>query len=92
MNGSWTSPHSGAVYPAGWRVRIPHEGLDLRVIPAVADQELDTRGSTGVVYWEGSVTVAGERRGRPVGGVGYVELTGYDGRVPLGAGSDPEAP
>ena len=45
--------------------------------PTVLDQELDTRGSTGVVYWEGSSTIAGTRDGAPIGGRGYVELTGY---------------
>jgi predicted secreted hydrolase len=29
------------------------------------------------VYWEGAVSVAGTSRGRPLGGRGYVELTGY---------------
>jgi predicted secreted hydrolase len=38
------------------------------------DQELDSRLSTGSVYWEGAVTV--NRNGRRVGR-GYLELTGY---------------
>ena len=41
------------------------------------DQELDTGRTTGSIYWEGEVTVSGSRAGRPVGGDGYVELTGY---------------
>ena len=45
--------------------------------PTVADQELDTRGTTGVVYWEGSQRVTATRAGAPLGGEGYVELTGY---------------
>ena len=48
---------SGAVYPHGWRVRIPSLDVDLSVTPAVDDQELSTRASGGVVYWEGSVRV-----------------------------------
>lgn len=68
---SWKSPSSGAVYPASWRVRIPSEGLDLRVEPWLPDQEL--RGSFR--YWEGAVRVRSED-GR-VRGNGYVELTGY---------------
>jgi hypothetical protein len=43
----------------------------------VQDQELDTRATTGVVYWEGSQRVTATRDGRPVGGEAYVELTGY---------------
>jgi len=43
----------------------------------VADQELDTRTTTGVVYWEGSQRVVATRAGERLGGEGYVELTGY---------------
>jgi RND superfamily putative drug exporter len=73
----WTSPTTGAVYPAGWHVTIPSEGLEINLRPTVADQELDTRASTGVVYWEGSQVVEATRNGRPLGGQAYVELTGY---------------
>jgi predicted secreted hydrolase len=80
--GRWKSPHSGAVYPHGWRVRIPSLDVDLSVTPAVDDQELSTRASGGVVYWEGSVRVRGTRAGRAVAGDGYTELTGYGGLAP----------
>ena len=73
----WTSPATGADYPAGWTVTIPGEGLVIDLTPTVAAQELDTRASTGVVYWEGSQVVAARRDGRPLGGKAYVELTGY---------------
>jgi predicted secreted hydrolase len=69
----WTSPRSGAAYPSRWRVRIPSEGLDLTVRPLLPDQELDV----SFRYWEGAVAVEGTRRGAPVRGRGYVELTGY---------------
>jgi len=75
----WRSPGSGALYPSGWRLRVPGEGIDLTVRPTVADQELITSGSTGVTYWEGSARVEGTSGGRPVRGEGYVELTGYAG-------------
>ena len=42
------------------------------------DQELDTRQSTANIYWEGEVLITGTRNGAPIGGEGYVELTGYD--------------
>ncbi|HVC32998.1 MAG TPA: lipocalin family protein, partial [Chloroflexota bacterium] len=45
--------------------------------PVLRDQELDTRASTGQIYWEGEVTIQGQDQGRPVSGQGYVELTGY---------------
>ncbi len=73
----WTSPATGATYPAGWTVSIPGEALEVRLSPTVADQELDTRATTGVVYWEGSQRVEATRDGRPVAGQAYVELTGY---------------
>lgn len=69
----WTSPRSGARYPAGWRLRIPGEELDLFVEPVLADQELDV----SFHYWEGTVRVAGSAHGQPVEGRGYVEMTGY---------------
>jgi len=74
---TWQSPHSKAVYPAGWRMQIRPGLLDLTVIPNLADQEMQTAGSTGVSYWEGSVSIDGKNGGRPVTGQGYVELTGY---------------
>ena len=45
--------------------------------PTLADQELDTTGTTGVVYWEGSQVVSATRGDEVLGGEGYVELTGY---------------
>jgi predicted secreted hydrolase len=75
----WTSPSTGATYPAGWRVALPGEGLEIDLRPTVPQQELDTQATTGVVYWEGSQVVTATRDGRPLGGEGYVELTGYAG-------------
>ncbi len=73
----WRSPHSGALYPARWEIRLSGECLDLDLLPTLADQELDTTATSGVIYWEGEVTVAGSDHGQPVAGLGYVELTGY---------------
>ncbi len=77
----WTSPRTGADYPAGWTIRIPGEDLVIQLEPTVADQELDTRPTTGVVYWEGSQRVRAARgpgrTGEVIEGRGYVELTGY---------------
>jgi len=77
VTGRWVSPATGADYPAGWTVKIPGDGLTIDLLPTVADQELDTRATTGVVYWEGSQVVSATRSGAHVGGEGYVELTGY---------------
>lgn len=72
---SWTSPHTGAVYPAGWQVSIDigaDDPLDLILTPLVADQEL----YEGIAYWEGAVRITGD-----VTGYGYAELTGYAGSM-----------
>ena len=74
---TWTSPHTGAIYPASWRIELPAERLVIELVPTVADQELDTRPTTGVVYWEGSQVVRATLDGAPVDGEAYVELTGY---------------
>jgi predicted secreted hydrolase len=75
----WTSPRTGATYPAAWRVSVPGEDLEIELEPTVADQELDTRATTGVIYWEGSQDVRATRGGVTLGGEAYVELTGYAG-------------
>jgi predicted secreted hydrolase len=72
--GTWQSPHTGAVYPSGWRLTLA-DGEELVVRPLVVDQELYFPGFGGLAYWEGAVSVGGSRTGR-----GYVELTGYAGQ------------
>ncbi|MEX2530679.1 MAG: lipocalin-like domain-containing protein [Gemmatimonadota bacterium] len=71
----WGSPLDGTEYPVAWRMRIPAEELDLRIRAPVVDQEMNL----SVRYWEGAVDVEGERAGEVVGGVGFVEMTGYGG-------------
>ena len=75
--GRWTSPHTGTTYPSGWRATVREPALDLRITPVIPDQELDTRRSTSMIYWEGAQTVVGTSRGQPIAGQGYVELVGY---------------
>jgi predicted secreted hydrolase len=70
---TWTSPNSGAQYPARWTVHIPDADLTLEITPYIADQEMQV----SFVYWEGAVQVFGQVGGAPVSGQGYVELTGY---------------
>ncbi len=69
---TWRSPRTNASYPVQIEIRTG----DIRWLlkPLQDDQELDSRASTGSVYWEGAVTV--ERDGRRAGR-GYLELTGY---------------
>ena len=72
----WRSPRTQAVYPVAMQIATGvATGSELwQVVPMQDDQELDSRRSTGAVYWEGAVTVqrGGVRLGR-----GYLELTGY---------------
>ncbi len=83
----WRSPLTGADYPAGWSIELPGEDLTIALEPTVAGQELDTRATTGVIYWEGSQVVTATRGGIPVGGEAYVELTGYGAADAEGTGS-----
>jgi len=75
----WRSPHSGALYPVAWELRVPSADLQLTVTAALDNQELRTPNSTRITYWEGAVRVAGRRGSQSVRGRGYLELTGYTG-------------
>lgn len=73
----WKSPATGAAYPVQWRFEMPSRGLDLVVRAVFAGQEMDTRSSTGIIYWEGCVDVRGRDANGTVTGHGYLEMTGY---------------
>ncbi len=76
----WTSPHSNTTYPVEWDLSTPVGRFKVRAM--LDDQELDSRRSTGTIYWEGLselLDVSGHRVGR-----GYLEMTGYSGRLALG--------
>ena len=73
----WKSQKSEAVYPSHWRISIPSQRIEVSVKPLVADQELLTEGSTGIIYWEGTVIGTGTSGGKEVSCEGYIEMTGY---------------
>jgi predicted secreted hydrolase len=79
----WKSPKSGAKYPMKWKVTIPSEQIELEILPAFQGQELVTNRSTRVTYWEGAAEVRGTFAMKPVTGEGYVEMTGYAGKLNL---------
>jgi len=79
--GEWVSPHSKGTYPSGWRLKIGSLDLEIAVEPLMTDQELMTRESTQITYWEGAVSVNAKRKGKGIKGKGYVELTGYAGEL-----------
>ncbi len=72
VTASWTNSE-GHRYPAGWRLQIERFQADIRILPVLANQELDTI----VRYWEGATDVQALLAGQNVAGRGYVELTGY---------------
>ncbi|MGB7923598.1 MAG: lipocalin family protein [Pyrinomonadaceae bacterium] len=74
----WQSPRTKANYPSGWRLRVPTFGIDVTVEPVMKDQELDTCGTTMIVYWEGACAVRGRHGNEQTDGRAYVELVGYD--------------
>jgi predicted secreted hydrolase len=79
----WKSAKSGASYPIKWRVTVPAEELALEIVPAFSDQELITNRSTRVIYWEGAAEISGTYRNQPAKGTGYVEMTGYAGKLTI---------
>ncbi len=69
----WQSPVTQARYPVEWIVKTP---ADFYTVRALLDaQELDSRRSTGAIYWEGLSDLF-DSNGRHVGR-GYLEMTGY---------------
>jgi predicted secreted hydrolase len=72
----WRSPRTGAEYPVAWDLEVAGRRLQLQ--PLMDDQELDSRRSTGAVYWEGAVRLL--ENGREIGR-GYLEMTGYAERL-----------
>ncbi len=71
----WTSPRTGGRYPVRQEltVRLPTGPRRLILTPLFPDQELS--GGVLPVYWEGAVRVKGGR--------GYLELTGYAGKLEM---------
>jgi predicted secreted hydrolase len=75
----WQSPASQASYPVEWAVQTPAGRFTVRAL--MDAQELDSRASTGTVYWEGLSELL-DGNGKQLG-LGYLEMTGYSGRLRL---------
>jgi predicted secreted hydrolase len=79
----WRSVASGTSYPVQWSVEISRKPAfnqpgqtDRYTVSAVIDnQELDSRQSTGAIYWEG-LSELFDSNGQLLGR-GYLEMTGY---------------
>jgi predicted secreted hydrolase len=75
----WTSPASQATYPVEWSIATPAGTFGVKAL--LDNQELDSRTSTGAVYWEGLSELL-DARGRRVGR-GYLEMVGYAGALKM---------
>ncbi len=75
----WTSPLTGAKYPIQWLVRTPADYYTVKAV--IPNQELDSRSSTGTVYWEGLSDLF-DSNDKHVGR-GYLEMTGYAGALKI---------
>lgn len=75
----WRSPASQAGYPVEWTVETPSGRFTVRAI--IDNQELDSRASTGAIYWEGLSDLF-DSQGQHIGR-GYLEMTGYAGAIRL---------
>jgi predicted secreted hydrolase len=80
---SWTSPETHATYPISWKIAIPKLRMDLEAHTALAVQELVGKTKLAPSYWEGAIHLAGHREKASLGGLGYLEMTGYDRPVKL---------
>ncbi len=74
---TWSSEASGARYPVEWTIEVPSLSFRAVIRTPLAQQEFT--GTTN--YWEGAIDMDGTRQGRPLSGVGYLEMTGYAGRI-----------
>ncbi len=73
---TWTSPATGGRYPVEWTIEVLSLGFKASVRTPLAQQEM-----TPTAYWEGAIDIDATRFNRPVHGVGYLEMTGYAGRI-----------
>jgi len=76
---TWRSARTGVTYPVQWRVRVGEGTYSVESL--MPDAELDSRASTGTIYWEGPVTLRSPD-GQPAGR-GYLELTGYASKMEM---------
>lgn len=74
----WTSTATKGRYPLTWRIEIPSHGIDATVKARVPTCEVGEGASElEPRYWEGPVASSDE------GVIGYLEMTGYAGRVKI---------
>lgn len=79
---SWASPNTRAVYPISWHITVPSLGISLEAKTPLKSQEIVSTANMPP-YWEGAITLSGQRNGSRLFGVGYLEMTGYNKPVNL---------
>ncbi|HTZ32141.1 MAG TPA: lipocalin-like domain-containing protein [Methylomirabilota bacterium] len=86
---AWKSPQTGTTYPVEWTLAVPRLELQLKAKTRLKSQELRSQSRIAPSYWEGAMEYRGARGNRAVDGVGYLEMTGYDGAVVFGGSGNP---
>jgi len=81
---NWKSPVTSATYPVRWKIMIPRLDISLEAQTSLKSQEFASSSKFSPSYWEGAISVAGHKGNDNLGGVGYLEMTGYDKPVNLG--------
>lgn len=71
----WSSSRTFFDYPVSWKVEIPDSQISLTLTAEIPDQEFMTVISKAA-FWEGRMRVSGTHAGKPVQGLGYVEISG----------------
>ena len=66
----WTSPDTGLTYVVEWELQV--RGEQLRLAPFFDHQEMQGTGAFNPTYWEGAMTVSGDRVGE-----GFLEMTRF---------------
>lgn len=69
----WISPLTQITYPVEWLIHTPAGAYTVKTV--IDNQELDSRASTGAIYWEGLSELMDSKGQRA--GSGYLEMTGY---------------
>jgi len=85
---TWKSPVTSATYPTAWKISIPKLGIELESRTDLKSQEIPGKTKIAPSYWEGAIQLNGHRGITKLDGVGYLELTGYDRPLDLGASKE----
>lgn len=76
---NWQSPSSGIKWPVAQTLNLRNDANTAwQITPIMQNQELDSRLTTGTVYWEGAMQL--QQNNKTVGR-GYLEMTGYGEKI-----------